>query len=176
MTIIGPILMAAIMIVPVFIAKMSDETKTIAVVDETGVVHNRLPVTKNLKYEYLMNDITSAKQLFRNSNYYYALLYIPKEIVNNHASFKKPINPILYSESQASLNIKMFLEGAIKKEFESIKLEASGVDPEVLKSIEMRVNMTTVQLKDNGKKEEEGNIEVSTILAIFSMLHDDILA
>jgi ABC-2 type transport system permease protein len=36
MTILGPILMAALFIVPVYLSQMGGDTKTIQVVDETG--------------------------------------------------------------------------------------------------------------------------------------------
>ncbi|MDD5571477.1 MAG: ABC transporter permease [Bacteroidales bacterium] len=167
MTILGPILMASLMIVPIFIAQMSDETKTIAVVDETGLIYNQLPQTDNLKFEYLITDITTAKKIFLNSNYY-ALLYVPKSIINNQAAYNRPISPILFSGYQPSLNIKMFIANSIKKEFETARLEASGIDPNVLKSIEMKVDITTTLLKESGKKEESSNSEISTALSIFS--------
>ena len=40
LTILGPVLMAALMIVPVFIAKMSDERSEIIVLDENGIFYN----------------------------------------------------------------------------------------------------------------------------------------
>jgi len=36
MTILGPVIMASVMIVPVFIATMSSGEKTVAIVDESG--------------------------------------------------------------------------------------------------------------------------------------------
>ena len=167
MTILGPILMAALMVVPIFIAQMNDEAKIIAVVDESGVIQNRLTKTNNLKFDYLPVDIVTAKELFLKSKYY-ALLYIPKSIINNQATFNHPVYPIIYSDAQVSLNIKMYLTGAIKKEFETIKLEASGVDPNILKSVEMKVDITTLQLSEGGKKEKTSSTEISTFLAIFS--------
>ena len=42
MTILGPVLMAALMIVPIYISKLSDsEKKVIEILDETGIFFNR---------------------------------------------------------------------------------------------------------------------------------------
>ncbi|HPS84563.1 MAG TPA: ABC transporter permease, partial [Bacteroidales bacterium] len=43
MTILGPILMAALFVVPVYLSNVSDQHKKIAVLDETGLFQNKFP-------------------------------------------------------------------------------------------------------------------------------------
>lgn len=160
MTILGPILMAAIMIVPIFIAQMSDETKTIGVVDVNGIFYKRFPDTENIKFQYLNTNIDSAKNNFEKSNCY-AILYLPEEFVS------KPLTGILFSDKQPSISVKSYIETVLKKEMESMKLTSSGIDKDVLASIETNVNVSTIKLKGKGL-EEKSSTEISTALGIFA--------
>ncbi|HPK05529.1 MAG TPA: ABC transporter permease, partial [Bacteroidales bacterium] len=67
MTILGPVLMAALFIVPVYLAQMGGEVKTIQVVDETGLFSHRFENTKELIFKPLDLDIEQAKAIFPNS-------------------------------------------------------------------------------------------------------------
>ncbi|MDP4267877.1 MAG: ABC transporter permease [Bacteroidota bacterium] len=155
MTILGPILMAAVMIIPIWIAKMSDDTKTIQVIDESGLFYNKLPQTANLKFKYVLTDIMKAKGNFKNENFY-AILYIPSAVMTTPNTIR------LISDKQPALSVKSYVETAIQKELESLKLNASGIDKELLKSIETKVNISTIKLQEG--REEDSSSEVSTIL------------
>ena len=78
MTIIGPLLMAALMIVPAFISQIKDtEVKNIAVIDTTNIFQNVIKDTKYLKFDFLKKtSLSSVKKNLKNSGYY-AILYIP---------------------------------------------------------------------------------------------------
>jgi ABC-2 type transport system permease protein len=162
MTILGPILMAAMMIVPIYIAQMSDEVKTIAVVDENGLFYNRFPNTENIKFDYLNTGIIEAKAQFDSSNYY-AILYLPEEFVS------KPSTAAMFSDKQPSITVKSYIENVLQKELESMKLVSSGIDKDVLESIETNINITTIKLKGEGL-EEKSNTDVSTVLGLFSSI------
>ncbi|MDD3877043.1 MAG: ABC transporter permease [Bacteroidales bacterium] len=161
MTILGPLLMAAIMIVPVFMAQMSNEKNTIAVVDETLLFVERLQETEFIKFDYLLGkDISTARNEFNNKTHD-AILYIPFSAINTPSTLR------LLSDKQPSMNVKMYVESQLKKEIENFKLNASGIDKEVLKSIETKVNLTTIKITDEGI-EEKSYPEVATVLGIFS--------
>ncbi|HQH19082.1 MAG TPA: ABC transporter permease [Bacteroidales bacterium] len=160
MTILGPILLAALVIVPVFIAQMSDKEKTISVVDEKGIFYNAFPNTENIKFEYSALKIIDAKNNFDSTDYY-AILYIPADFVS------KPSTAALFSNKQPSITVKQYIENILKKELETMKLSSSGIDKNVLKSIETNINLATIKLKGKGL-EEKGNTEISTILGMFS--------
>ena len=160
MTILGPLLMAALMIVPVYISKMSDEVKNIAVVDESGIFYKRFVDTENIKFTYLSDKISKAKSNFENSGNY-AILYLPENVVSSPSTIR------LFSDKQPSIAVKSYIENILKKEFESMKLSASGIDREVLTSIETNISIQTIKLKGKGL-EEKSNTEISTILGIFS--------
>ena len=149
MTIIGPLLMAAMIILPVFIAQMSDDVKTIAVVDDTGLFYKRFPDSDNLKFVYLNSKINQAKETFHKTKYY-ALLYIP--IDSNNTVL--PTSFYLFSNKQPSLIVKAYLENILKKDIENLKLSKSGINEEVLASINTIINITTIKIKSSGGEEK----------------------
>jgi ABC-2 type transport system permease protein len=160
MTILGPILMAALMIVPVYISRLSDDTKVIGVIDEGNLFYKRFPDSESIKFDYLNSDLINSKENFKSGNHY-ALLYIPKTITYS------PNAAQLFSDKLPSINVKIYVESLIKKELEDIKLSASGIDKEILESIKTDVNVSTFKLKEEGAA-EKSNSEVSTMLGLFS--------
>ncbi|NTW33640.1 MAG: ABC transporter permease [Bacteroidetes bacterium] len=160
MTILGPLLMAAMFIVPVYIAQMSEGTKTIAVVDESGIFYKLFPETENIKFDYLSTDIYTAKNNFENAKHY-AILYLPKDFIN------KPNTGTLFSDKQPSLNIKTYIENVLKTEMEAMKLSSSGIDKDVLASIKTNVNVSTIKLNGKGLEEKSNTVAI-TILGMFA--------
>ncbi|MDP2424107.1 MAG: ABC transporter permease [Bacteroidales bacterium] len=162
MTILGPILMAALFIVPVYLSQMGGEAKSIQVVDETGLFVNRFENTKQLVFKPQNVDIEVAKEHFARSGDE-ALLYIPMSELN------VPTSAILYFDKQPTLVMTSHISSTIRKEVESLKLLASGIDAEVLRSIKTSVNLMTIKLHEGGKEEKKFS-EVATILGFVSAI------
>jgi ABC-2 type transport system permease protein len=171
MTILGPLLMAAIVVVPVYIATLSNEIKTLSVIDETGFFYGKFKDSDNMKFHYLVSDIGSAKASFTKTGDY-ALLYIPK------TELALPNTAFLYSKSQVSINVKSYIKNIMGKRIEELKLEAKIKDlklPEdaklttddILRSIKASIDINTIKIGDEGK-EEKSYPEVSMVLALFS--------
>ncbi len=161
MSVLGPLLMAAMMIVPIYVATLeSDEEKTIEILDETGWFYGKFKDKDNLKFIHTFTDLESAKkEFFENENY--ALLYIPK------TELSLPNTATLYSNKQVNLPVKEYLEGVLEKVVENKKLEASGIDPEVLKSAEVNFRLSTMTIKEDGE-EKKSFTEVSMVIGIFA--------
>ncbi len=161
MTILGPILMASVFILPVFLTQMSDgSAKTIVVLDETGVFYGKFKNSDNMQFQYTVTDLESAKENLRQNDDY-ALLYIPKTEVT------VPTSANLYSDRQPSINVKSYLKNVMKKEVELLKLAASGIDEEVLRSIKTKISINTIKIDESGS-EEKTFTEVSMGLGIFA--------
>lgn len=171
MTILGPLLMAAIVIVPVYVATMSNEVKTLSVIDETGLFFGKFKDSESIRFHYLVSDIGSAKSSFTKSGDY-ALLYIPK------TELSLPTSAILYSKSQVNMNTKGYIKNVMGKQLEELKLEAKIKDlnlgpdaklttKDILRSINASVNISTIKIGNEGK-EEKSYPEVSMILGMFS--------
>ena len=171
MTILGPLLMAATIVVPVYLATRTDETKSVAVLDETGIFYEKFKDADNIKFHYLVSDIGSAKTNFIKSGDH-ALLYIPKTEVT------LPTNAILYSEKSVSINVISYIKNVMSKQIEDVKLQARlrelqtdkqvpvSVD-DILRSIKTSVDINTLKIGPNGQ-ESKSYTEINMVLGMFA--------
>jgi len=170
MTILGPLLMAAIVIVPIYLATVSNELKTVSVIDETGLFYEKFKDSETIKFQYLVSDLGSAKSAFTKSGAY-ALLYIPK------TELALPSGAILYSKNQVNLNVKGYIKTVMSRQLEELKLEAKLRDmqpdksvrqttDDILKSIAVNVEINTIKIGKEGT-EEKSYPEVSMVLGMF---------
>ena len=159
MTIIGPVLMAALFIGPAWLAQMEDnEVKTIAVIDSSKIFIGALPETEYIKFKYLKNAKAGEieKDFFKKG--YYALLYIPPVVLST------PIVS-LSSNKQPSLAVRMHITSSLKSDIESLKLVKENIDPAVLKSIKTEIKVNVTKLNDDGTREQK-SADLQMILGI----------
>jgi len=160
MTILGPILMASIWVLPVLLATISTDEKTVQVIDETGLFAHRFNDTKTIKFIPISIDVETAKENLLLSGDY-GLLWIPR------TELSVPSSGIFYSLGQASLDVTSHIKSIMKNEVESLKLEASGVDPEILRAIKSNIVLNTIKITKSGA-EEKSFTEISMGVGIFS--------
>ncbi len=153
MTILGPILLAALFIVPVYIAEMEGSNKVVGVIDETNIFWQGFKNTDNIQFLKLDTDIETAKKNIENNDLY-AVLYIPKTELSVPQSAK------LYSSGQPNIVVKGYIKNMMRKEVEALKLQASGVDPDILKSIKTSINLLTIKINKAGE-EKQSSTELS---------------
>lgn len=153
MTILGPLLMAALMIVPYYIAKLDKEVKVIEVLDETGI-YNKLGSNATIKFNYINSDIETAIANFDASKSS-ALLYIPK------TNLIEPTKAIIYySDKQPGNTVTSYIEDKMKYIYENKKLiELYGIDKQ--KIDEARVDIT---INSENIKTGEKNLPLATTL------------
>ncbi|MCB8994520.1 MAG: ABC transporter permease [Bacteroidales bacterium] len=150
MTILGPLLFAAFMVVPAWLATMEDtDVKTIAVADSTNIFYKALPETEYIKFAY--PEGVSLKELQQNFSQsgYSAILFIPHNILASNAS-------ILYSDKQPSMSVSMHIKNSLEKEIERQKLKANNIEnlDEILKSVKTDINLRNIIWGDDGKEKE----------------------
>ena len=73
MTILGPLLMAGIIIVPIWLATNSNEVKKVGVIDQTGIFFEKFKSTDNIRFHYMVSDVASAKENFRRAGIMHCL-------------------------------------------------------------------------------------------------------
>ncbi len=171
MTILGPLLMAATIIIPIYLATQTNESKTVAVIDETGIFYEKFKDSENIRFHYLVSDIGSAKANFNKSGDD-ALLYIPKTEVS------LPVNAIMYSEKNVSINVISYIRNVMSRQIEELKLQARlrelqtdkkepvAVD-DLLRSIKTSVDINTLKIGDDGQ-ESKSYTELNMVLGMFS--------
>ncbi len=170
MTILGPLLIAAIGIVPVWLAKSNETVRKIQVLDETGISEGQLLSNSNIIFTYVNSTLDQAKENLKSSDTY-ALVYIPAGQDDNLLVTQRNIK--LYSREQVSLNVKVYIENQIEKQIERALLKSQGVDKELVASIEksVNVNMKTIPLDESPAKDASYDVELSTTIgAVGGML------
>lgn len=156
MTLLGPLLMAAVMIVPVYLASVKDEAMYVKVIDETTVFIDKLEDNTNTKFDYSLETIEQAKATFYKEPYS-AILYLPRTVLNY------PEGVMLYYKKEPGIMTKSNLEKQITKELQKRLLEANSVDKAILDKLNDNVKIRAVDFDEDGK-EKEGNSEIKSVL------------
>lgn len=163
MTFLGPLLMAALMVVPVILATVQDVgKKNVAILDETGWFTGKFESTENILFSEVEGSLADNKKKV-NDGLFDALLYIPLP------EFNVPANAELISAKQASPTVKSLARNIIKTEIENRKLLAAGIDPQVIRESKTTVNIVSIRLDETGsetKNYDEVKIALGFISAI----------
>ncbi len=144
MTILGPILMAAIIIVPVIVAQLSDSEYSVAIVDDTGLFGDAFEQVDNIHFIQVASNIETTIQWMHDGRFD-AVLHIPS------IAFEAPSSLRLFSEKSVNLNAKLVVENILKLEFESLKLAHAGIDERVLRDIETPISIQSIRIRDDGE-------------------------
>ena len=151
MTLLVPLMMAALTILPAYLATMDDkEERTIAVYDPTSLILDRLESNQFTKFHYIPEQ--EFQQLSKNfkSGKYYAVLHIPTNILNTNRAE-------MISDKQITFDVKNTITRRIENIIESEKkkqvIDAIGVPDLEKKLAGTKTNITveTIKLGEEGK-------------------------
>lgn len=152
MTLLAPLFMAAMFIVPVWIMSRDDaEEKIIAVVeDETNMFKDVIPNSQYLKFEYLEDATLDDLKTNFSDKGYYAVLYISPKI----AYIPNAVQ--LISHKQPPLDLTIHIANALEKEIEQKKLEAYDIKDldKILKAVSTNIHVQTIKISDDGTEKE----------------------
>lgn len=160
MTFLGPLLIAAIYIIPILLALHGDnEKRTIAVVDQSHWFERQFVNTENQTFIRLDDiDIDSTKKLVQQG-FFDIALFIPETQLNI------PSSAVVYSMKQVPMTVESHIKEVMKNEIQVQKLLAAGVDPDILESIKTNINLSVIRMDEEGG-EKETFTEVQFILGM----------
>jgi ABC-2 type transport system permease protein len=152
MTILAPILMASLIVVPTLVMVNQDqEFKKIAVVeDDSDLFKDVIKNTKNVEFVYLDNtNVEDIKKTFEQQGYY-GILYISPELVNTPNAIE------LISKQQPPIGLLDHIEGSLEKEIEKQKLMTYNIQnlDEIMKSVETKVSIQTKKIDESGEEKQ----------------------
>lgn len=145
MTILGPVLIAAMYGVIIWAAITTINTKKVHIVDESGLFNAKFNSTPEYVYSYQQSSLNSAKALFKKSGWD-ALVFIPATIYDNPKGVK------IFAEKGIPLELQTTIERNIEREMETLKLTEAGITQSVLKDAKMDINSETINLSEQGEK------------------------
>ncbi len=138
MTILSPLIIIALFAVVAYLSQLnSSKERTIAVLDETGLVKEVLEDNKTLKYTFLDDmSLEEAKEKVKE-NENYGLLYI-----SDHDSISEIAKHIrFYSEDTPSLTLISGIENKLERKLTDLRLQQQGVDIEKLRSSQTKIDI-----------------------------------
>jgi len=149
MTILAPLLMGALIVVPtILMSTEGQEFKKIAVVEDgSDLFRNAIPSTDDMEFTYLGNvDIDDLKNNFSEAGYY-GILYISPLVIN------VPNAVQLISRKQPPLTLVSHISNSLEKEIEKQKLLTYSIEnlDEILKSVRTKVILQTIRIDDTGE-------------------------
>lgn len=169
MSILGPILFAAMMVLPALFASLDETSRSnIAVIDETGKYGQAISNTDNLSFTVIESaQKDGIKQDYKEKGFD-AFLIIDDDPNVNASSVK------IYSDVQVTMDTKVYIENSLERYIEKERMARySSIDSlkEIINYVNSaRVDITTVKLSDDGK-ESESSAEITMIAAlIFAMM------
>ena len=157
-TILVPIVMIALMLAPAFFMLFSkSEQKTVMVVDNTGVVAQRLVGNDEVKFVPATAPVDSLRANEDNET----ILILGSDAVENPA---KGIT--LLSRGSVSMMTDAFITGQIKSAIEDVRLQKYNIPDikQIMEDVTADVKMTTIRIDQ--EKDTETSSELSYFLSL----------
>ncbi|MDX2430932.1 MAG: ABC transporter permease [Bacteroides sp.] len=158
MSILGPFIFAAYVLIPMYFASMEDkDEKTVVVLDESKLFTDYgpdgatsvVPDAEYLKFQVVDGvPLETFKAGFDESGYY-AILFIPKNIMSSDAA-------MIFSTRQVSLEVSEHIRRSMESEIEHLKLAANDIHDieRILAEVETSVNLRSIKWTKDGETEE----------------------
>ena len=157
MTILGPILMAALLVTPTILSMQDQQNRLIAITEKNIDFLEPLNKIENTQFTIIPNEeFELLKKDFSQTGYYAVL-------DKNEDQF------YLLSDQQISLSVKKSIADKIEKIIERDKLKLAGIDLEVLKASETKINIQTKIVTLDGENinsSTEGSMGIGFITGI----------
>jgi ABC-2 type transport system permease protein len=165
LTFLGPILMAAIYIIPIMLAlNSSTDHLRVAVVDESRWFESSFTNNENHTFVPMHGQpIDSVKEMVKSGVFDMAL-YVPPTQLNI------PSNAVVYSIRQVPMEVETYISSVMEKEIEDQKLMAKGVDPEIVSAVKTNVNLSVMRMDEKGNEKETFTEVQFTLGIILAML------
>ncbi len=168
MSLIGPILMAAMFVVPVWLATRKSENRLIRVLDESGYFAKQIPNNSNIEFIFIREDLAEAKKNL-NQEGSYGLLYIPA------IDIAKPEGITFFCDKNPSLEIIDNIQRILRDRVEAIKLQESDISKEFLESLKSDLDVQSINISESGEKTSSAGIAtvvgyISSLLIYFFIL------
>ncbi|MDT8411385.1 MAG: ABC transporter permease [Vicingaceae bacterium] len=155
MTLFGPVLMAALMLVPIWLGLKDKDIQIIEVIDESELFINQFENTLTLQFDYTFNSIEKAKASFYKEKYT-SILHISK--------LGKQTTAQLYYKKQPGMSTIGNIESTIERGIRNIELKDKfNITKAQLDEIQPDVKVKPIALSETGG-EESKNVGVSTVL------------
>lgn len=154
MTVLGPLLMAGVMIVPVWLAMRDKTDHQILVLDHSGLFVDKMPNTKQIKFTYGIEPVQKAKEKLKDGPFD-LIMEIPLEIINESKS-----TPLLYYKKQPGISTEQYITNTMENILFDYRLQGDSIDVSKLDKARRPVQLLTLKVTESGK-DEKTNTEIN---------------
>ena len=158
MTLLSPVLFAALIILPSWFAMSgSSDLKKVAVIDQTGLFSESLKNTSNLEFDFIQASPEEYKKELQTGAHSSLLVITPAE-----DSLQNPVIK-LYAYDQPGIDVVNAISSGLEKDLESRKLKSYNIPDidKILASVKTNIDVQTIKLSESGEEKES-----STTLAM----------
>lgn len=174
MSILGPLIFAAYILIPMYFATLEDkEVKLMAVIDDSGLFTRQdpagpefvIPETKTLKFQIVQGvPLETFRETFDESGYY-GVLFIPANILASESA-------MIYSTKQTSIEVSDYLKRSMENDIEDLKLaqhEIKDID-RILEEVKTSIHVRNIKWTKDGQTQESNTGVVMGIGYLSGML------
>ena len=153
MSFVGPLLFAALMIVPAWLANEDEDNQNIEVIDETGIFVNQLNNNDEINFNYEFRSLKDAQEdLFNKDGRYTAVLHIPKVVVTHPKTVQ-----IFYQDKPKGSSID-YMENQIAKVIEDKKLQdLYNLSYDQVSGLRPKVSIVANKVDETGNTQEKSD-------------------
>lgn len=158
-TIFTPLLMIALMLTPMLLSLYSEgDVKSIAVVDESGIVAPQLQNTEEL--EFINSELPIEVARTHHSDCF-AVLHIGSDIIENNNSAR------IYTNDATSIGVEHNIATQIGIVVQNEKLKEHNIEnlPQILADIQTNINLQSYKNTDSSEEESSSSSIAASIMA-----------
>jgi len=162
-SIVVPFLIAGVYAILIYLVVNSNETKTIQIVDESGLFKDKIQSEKDISYSFINKSFETAKKDFFKSDAD-ILVDIPKDILSNPNGVK------MVGKKSIGMGTQFDIQGSIEKELRNIKLKNANIDLKILEDNKVNVNAETFTLQEDGQEQSSSSTGAMILAGIFGIV------
>ncbi len=164
MTFLSPVIFAAMMVVPAWLASQEDtKEKVIAVDDASGMYISAFQNTSYIRYQAI-EDIGKSDNKQQLTKEFDALLVIDTDLLQNEPRVQ------LYSDGQVTIDIIDNIKSNLNSYLRQLKLESyniEGLDSKIKEINNLKVSIKTIRFDEDGS-EKQSSAEFAMVIGIIS--------
>ncbi len=154
MTILGPLLMAGVLIVPVWLAMRDKTDHQVLVLDHSGLFIEKLTNTSQIKFTYGAESIASAKLKLKDGPFD-LIMEIKGDALNDEKT-----TPVLYYKKQPGISTEQYITNQMENILFDYRLQGDSIDIRKIDKARRQVQLLTLKVTENGT-DEKTNTEVN---------------
>jgi ABC-2 type transport system permease protein len=149
MTILGPLLMAGIMVVPIWLSMQKPDKQKIEVIDESYLFKGLIPEKSFIHFDYPEVTFVKAQEGFYDTDYD-AILWIAPNILEGKGAVK------IFYKKQLGIATEEYVRTTLNKMMYDVILAKNKVNLDAIKSAEVgsRFELITEELQSTGKSKK----------------------